>query len=722
MKNDIRAISFERELNTSQFQAVMHDQGPVLVIAGAGSGKTRTLVFRVARLVMDGVPPENILLLTFTRKAATTMLDRAARLGGSVCQRVQGGTFHGFCHRMLRQHAHLIGYPPGFTIMDQADSQDLIRLLAKQMGLVGKGKKYPSKAALCAMFSKAANSGAMIDEIIETYYPHMSEHVQSIGELFNAYKAYKAAHGLMDYDDLLLKWLRVLREFEHVRQHAGERFKYIMVDEYQDTNQAQAEIVRLMAGPDSNVMAVGDDSQSIYSFRGANFKNILDFPKMFPGTRIIKLEKNYRTTQPNLDCTNAIISNARQKFTKRLTAHRKGGKPPVVFAAMDENEQAAFVVQAIQKHLEDGVEPGEIAVLFRAAFHSYQVETLLNREGIPFIKRGGMRLVDAAHIKDMVCLLRLVINPLDRLSLDRVLLLIDRLGPKSAEKIFAEMTRAASPLEALSNIKSKAVWRSEVQKLGQLLTRLSEYSGELPGLLDELIAWYRPYVEEHYSDDYPKRMQEIAHLKAMAANYPDAMEFLADLALDPPEKDEEPERASKIVLSTIHSAKGLEWQVVFVISLSEGRFPSPMADNRPDEIEEERRLFYVASTRAKDHLYFCCPAFINVQGAGLMPARPCRFLAEIPEELMARRKGVAAAGRVDRHKEQFRKHKRRQEGQAHSAPVSGNGAFQPGDRVRHSIFGKGTVLQMLDKVRVKVMFDVAGEKTLRLDYTSLSAL
>ncbi len=723
MKNEVGGISFERDLNSSQFEAVMHDQGPLLVIAGAGSGKTRTLVYRVARLVLEGNAPENILLLTFTRKAAATMLDRAARIGGTSCQRVQGGTFHGFCHRMLRRYAHLVDYPSSFTIMDQSDSQDLIHLLAKQMELIGRGKKFPSKGALCAIFSKAANSGIMIDEVVERYYPHMSEHVQSMGALFEAYSKYKVAHALMDYDDLLLKWLAVLRNFEQVRENMGLNFRYIMVDEYQDTNMAQAEIVRLMASTHSNVMAVGDDSQSIYSFRGANFKNILEFPRMFPGTRIIKLERNYRTTQPNLDCTNAIIANARQKFTKRLTAHRQGGHPPMLFTAMDENEQATFVTETILEHLKKGVEPEEIAVLFRAAFHSYQLETRLNNAGISFVKRGGMRLVDAAHVKDLVCLLRLVINPRDRLSLNRVLLLIDRLGPKSADKVFLEMTRASSPLEALCKFKGRAVWANEVRKLGGLLLSLSDYSGTLPQLLGELISWYRPYLEAHHSDDYPKRLQELAQLKAMAANYSDALELLSDLALDPPEKNDGGGESGKVVLSTMHSAKGLEWRIVFVISLAEGRFPSPMAENRPDEIEEERRLFYVASTRAKDHLYFCYPAFINVQGAGLMPARPSRFLGEIPEALLARVKrkvsekpGPSMAKRgIPLHRVPSGVNGRQPTVQARQT-----GAFKAGDRVRHSIFGKGTVLEVPDKVRVKVLFDLAGEKTLRLDYTSLS--
>ena len=726
MEKDIkkRQILFERELNSAQYQAVMHDSGPLLVIAGAGSGKTRTLVYRVARLITDGVEPSSILLLTFTRKAAATMLERAAGLGGAGCQQVHGGTFHGFCHRMLRRYAHLIGFPPGFTIMDQSDSQDLIHLLARQLEFSGKGKKFPSKGALCTIFSKAANSGSMVDEVIEGYYPHMAEHTQAISTLFQAYKDYKRAHALMDYDDLLLHWLRILREFEDVRRSISETYRFIMIDEYQDTNSAQAEMVRFMAQGHNNVMAVGDDSQSIYSFRGANFKNILDFPKLFPGTRIIKLEKNYRTTQPNLDCTNAIIANARQKFTKHLTAHRPGGSRPVLFIGMDEEEQARFIVQSIRQYLEKGVEPGEIAVLFRAAFHSFGLETHLNRAGISFVKRGGMRLVDAAHIKDLICLLRIMINPLDRLSLNRVLLLIDRLGPKSAEKVYEALVRADLPLRALSEFKARAVWAGEVRELGGMLLSLSESSTDLQNLLKKLMEWYRPHLESKYFDDYPKRLQELEQLRAISANYQDAIEFLSDLALDPPEAGERGDESGKVVLSTIHSAKGLEWKVVFLISLCEGRFPSHFAESRPDEIEEERRLFYVAATRAKDHLYLCYPSFVNVQGAGLMPAKPSRFLDEIPERLLEVRRlsqvgkgqGASASKAAASRFEQ----KGVQKGpKTVSSGSKGNG-FKAGDRVRHSIFGKGTVLEVIDKVRVKVLFDAAGEKTLRLDFTSLA--
>ncbi len=735
MKQPRMDIDFNRELNREQLEAVTTTEGPVLVIAGAGSGKTRTLVYRVARLVGMGIAPESILLLTFTRKAAQEMLERAARIGGEECNRVAGGTFHSFCHRMLRRYASLIGYPPGFTIMDQSDNQDLVHLLARQMEFTGKGKKFPSKAALVAMFSKAANAGLGLDEVVERQWPHFADQLASIGQLHEAYINYKKAHALMDYDDLLLKWLKILREHEQVRAAMSRSFSYIMVDEYQDTNRAQAEMVYLMARDHGNVMAVGDDSQSIYSFRGADFNNILEFPKMFQGTRIIKLERNYRSTQPNLDCTNAIIANARQKFTKRLVAQRKGGHPPGLFVASDESEQARFVTGQIKRHMDDGIDPSEIAVLFRAAFHSYQLEAALGSAGIGFVKRGGMRLVDAAHIKDLLALLKVMINPLDRLSLTRALLLIQRLGPKSAEKIYTEMVRSDDPLATLEGFRSKAAWAPKVRQLGEMLRGLSAEGESLPGVLDRLMKWYRPFLEEHYSDDYPKRLQELNQLKAMSAEYEDAVEFLADLALDPPESTPDQECQGKVVLSTMHSAKGLEWRVVFVISLAEGRFPSPMAVNRPEELEEERRLFYVAATRAKDHLYFCYPAFINIQGSGLMPARPSRFLDEIPERLLEpieRKKALGVEGRSKTGPPGPRRGRTQGAGpdgdgfksgkEAVAAFVASHLPFAAGDRVRHSIFGKGTVAKVIDPQRVEVVFDSAGQKTLHLQYARLSKI
>ena len=726
--HNITDKEFRERLNPEQYRAVTHLTGPVLVIAGAGSGKTRTLVYRVARLIMEGIVPESILLLTFTRKAAASMLRRAAAITGPECSQVEGGTFHSFAHRMLRSYAHLAGYSRNFTIMDAVDTRDLLLLLAKEMELAGPGKRFPRKATISAIISKTENSSHTINEIIERYYPHLSKYREGLSMVHEAYQNYKRAHGLMDYDDLLLRWRDILLENDNVREIMGQRFQFIMVDEYQDTNPAQAEIVRLMATGHDNVMVVGDDSQSIYSFRGATINNILDFPSLFQGTTIIKLEKNYRSTQPNLDCTNAIIANAKQKFTKHLSAQRTGGTPPTVYQAKDENDQAAFVAANIDNLIRNGTDPHDIAVLFRAGFHSFSLETELNARGIIFEKRGGLRLVDAAHIKDMLSVLRIAMNPLDRLSVNRALLLLEHIGPKTAEKIFAELVKSPVPHELLSQFKSRARWADKVRELGEVILEIKSLlqNDKVNQILEIAERWYRPYLQVHYADDYPRRQQDIGQLKSVAAKYASIEEMMADFALDPPEpRHGEKTQKRRIVLSTIHSAKGLEWKAVYIISMAEGRFPSPAALNSADDIEEERRLFYVAATRAKDLLFFCYPTFINMSGAGLIPAQPCRFLQEIPSILMkswhTETKQREAA--LESRQEQNNYHNSAQLSDSSSGSNSkGEHKFRPGTKVRHSTFGRGTVVQIVSKDKIKVLFDVGGTKTLHLKYAPLSVV
>jgi len=721
---------FRQRLNPEQYRAVTHIAGPVLVIAGAGSGKTRTLVYRVARLIMEGIPPESILLLTFTRKAAASMLMRAAEITGPECSQVAGGTFHSFAHRMLRSYAHLAGYSSNFTIMDATDTRDLLQLLAKQMKLAGPGKRFPRKATLAAIISKAENSARSVDEILKRYYPHLLKDREGLSMVHEAYQNYKKAHGLMDYDDLLLRWRDILLENHDVRENMGQRFQFIMVDEYQDTNPAQAEIVRLMATGHDNVMVVGDDSQSIYSFRGATINNILDFPSLFQGATIIKLEKNYRSTQPNLDCTNAIIANARQKFTKHLSAHRTGGTLPVLYQARDENDQAAFVASQIAALVQNGISPNEIAVLFRAGFHSFSLETELNARGIKFEKRGGLRLVDSAHIKDMLSVLRLSMNPLDRLSLNRALLLIEHLGPRTAEKIFAELVKSDSPVEALAQFSSKARWVEKVHELGRVILEIRELlqGSHVNKILETAEKWYRPFLQLHYADDYPRRQQDIGQLKAVAAKYASIDEMLADLALDPPETGQAGKtQKRRVVLSTIHSAKGLEWKAVYIISMAEGRFPSPAALNDADDIEEERRLFYVAATRAKDILFFCYPAFINMAGAGLMPSQLCRFLQEIPSVLLKSWRTNTVNREMESKivgvKDNSESRAEDSESELDSNKTSKAAhQFKPGTKVRHSTFGRGTVVQTVSKDKIKVLFDVGGIKTLHLKYAPVSII
>ena len=707
---------FSRELNREQLQAVETLEGPVLVVAGAGSGKTRTLVYRVARLIDHGIDPASILLLTFTRKAAQEMLTRAAKLVGEASHSVAGGTFHAFSHRMLRKYAHYAGYPCNFTIMDRGDVQSLMNMLAREMKLAGPGtgKKFPGKSALASMSSRMANTGFDTFTLVQRQYPHLENIAGSLDMLFTAYGNYKKKHALMDYDDLLNVWRDILKEHEDVRKSVGEQYNFIMVDEYQDTNAAQADIIRLISETHGNVMAVGDDAQSIYSFRGATIRNILDFPKLFSGVRIIKLEKNYRSTQPNLDCTNTIIANASDKFAKRLVAQRKGGVKPVLFRAMDEQEQAGFVAGEIRDMLAQGSEPSEIAVLFRAGFHSYSLETALKYAGIPFEKRGGIKLVEAAHVKDILSIMRLLINPFDKISFNRMTTLLEGIGPKTSDRIFAEIIKTDTPFREMASWKCRSKWMNPLREAGRLLMELEKRKNDIAGNLEVAIEWYKPLLERNHPEDYPTRLQELQQLRVISERYDFLEEMLADLSIDPPEHAGE-DNSDKIVLSTIHSAKGLEWKTVFIISLAEGRMPSPAATKLPGEIEEERRLFYVAATRAKDFLFFCVPAFINLHGAGLIPASPSRFIEELPESLFETRSrtdmdqnaGQTGAGKVERR---------------YASDKQDNTSFPPGCRVRHPVFGRGTVTSVLGPLKIKVMFDVGGVKTLRTDYASLSKL
>ncbi len=722
-------IDFSNLLNPEQLEAVETIQGPVLVIAGAGSGKTRTLVFRVAKLIQSGISAENILLLTFTRKAAQTMLERAAELVGHECKRVAGGTFHGFAHRMLRRYAHLAGLPKNFTIMDRGDVNDLFHLLSRQLELTGAGSRFPKKNTLAAIYNKAVNWDQTIEEVLERAYPHLLIYKEGIIEVITAYKNYKKQHGLVDYDDLLLLWKNILKDNIHVREAIGNQFQHIMVDEYQDTNKFQAEIVKLMAYGHDNVMAVGDDAQSIYSFRGANFKNILDFPKLFPGCRIIKLERNYRTTQPNLDCTNAIIANAKEKFTKKLVAIRKGGTPPILFMAKDEEDQARFIVSHILKLQAQNIKLSEIAVLFRAAFHSFRLEAELAKHNIPFIKRGGLKLVESAHIKDFLALLKIMINPMDRLSLNRALLLIEGLGPKSSEKIFSALLKSDAPLTTLAEYKTRAKWGKAVQELGTLLLKLHTQSVSLKEIIKTLGEWYSPYLKKIYADDYPKREQELLQLLALSEGYEDAITFLSDIALDPPEQEDKTQ-SNNLILSTIHSAKGLEWDTVFMLSLAEGRFPSPQSIHNSAELEEERRLFYVAATRAKNNLIFSYPAFINVAGAGIMPARPSRFLEDIPKNLLTIRHSQTkhiASSQTTSYSHLSQKasalHSNRSDSSSMSKPQqTGEKTLTIGTKVRHPVFGPGIVIKTISSKKIVVNFSAVGEKTLHLEYAKLSIL
>ncbi len=631
-------IKYAELLNAAQLTAVTHRGGPILVIAGAGSGKTRTLIYRVARLIESGVPPGAILLLTFTRRAAQEMLRRVGQLVGDRGGEVAGGTFHSFANTILRGHGGPIGLQPNFTILDRGDMEDVINLIRTRMGLGSKERRFPKKGTLAEAISMARNKNRALDAELEADFAHLAEYRAEILALAANYDSYKRERGLLDYDDLLHRLAELIKHHAPTRQRLADTFRYIMIDEYQDTNAIQAELVRLLAATHRNVMAVGDDAQSIYSFRGANFRNIMDFPKLFEGAKVLKLEENYRSLQGILDLANEVIARAPEKYTKALFTRRAGDLRPLLVRTADEHTQSRFVAQRILELREEGVELGEIAVLFRSSFHAFDLELELQRRDIPFVKRGGFKFIETAHIKDVLAHLRVVANPSDAVSWLRMLMLAKGVGHRRAERMIEEMAGAAAPERALGAAAAKAGMRAAAAVEG--CARLAALIGALRGegrrpadQLAEVMDYYGPILREAYPDDYPKRERDLEHFQNIAERYRSLESMLADMALEPPNDSigdvlaTAPEEGY-VTLSTIHSAKGLEWHAVFVIWAADGRFPGPMSVGA-EEIEEERRLMYVASTRARDELYLSYPIYMFDRAMGYVMGRPSRFLEEL---------------------------------------------------------------------------------------------
>jgi DNA helicase II / ATP-dependent DNA helicase PcrA len=699
----------QQDLNRAQLEAATTIDGPVLVIAGAGSGKTRTLVYRMAYLLEQGIPPENILLLTFTRKSAQEMLARAACLVDQSCQRVLGGTFHAVANLLLRRYGHHLGYNANFTILDRADAEGIVNLLKSSLNLGGAGKRFPSKKVVIDSMSRVVNKSLPLEEVIEEQYPHLLEFVNEISLIREHYQKFKLAHHLMDYDDLLVNWQRIL-EIPEIREQLSRRFAYIMVDEYQDTNRLQARIVRLLAHSHQNVMAVGDDSQSIYSFRGADFRNIMEFPQLFAGTKLIRLEENYRSTQAILALTNAVIDRAAEKYTKTLYTSIKGGERPMVYGARDEAEQARFVADKIRELHGEGLALREMAVLFRSGFHSYKLELELAHRQLPFEKRGGQKLTESAHVKDVLSYLRVIANPHEHLSWNRILLLVDKIGPKTARNLLEELRAAEDPIGLLADYPAGGSWRQGLLVLGEMLTALVEPGQSPASQLDLVLAYYQPIFERIYHDDYPKRSRDLEQLRVILAGYAELQAFIDDTALDPPESvmdgNREATDADRLVLSTVHSAKGLEWDTVFIIHLADGKFPSAQAV-QPEELEEERRLLYVAATRARRHLFLVYPREVMSPDRSIARGTISPFLADLPHDLLggvsqpATASSIAAVGvRAGRKGPDLI-------------------ALEPGVAVRHPFFGEGRVEAVCGPRTVEVFFPKHGTKKLHLDYARL---
>ena len=631
-------LDYRKELNEAQYQAAAAMEGPLLIIAGAGTGKTRTLVYRVAHLIDQGVDPRSILLLTFTRRAAEEMLRRASLLIDGRCSQVAGGTFHSFANLVLRMNGRYLGLSPSFTIMDRSDSEAVIQLIRSDMGLNTKEKRFPRKQTVAEIFSMTHNKQARLGDLLELEYPHLVEVGFELSDLLTRYSTYKSEKSLLDYDDLLVKLRDLLADHAGARERLSDMYRFIMVDEYQDTNQLQNQIVRLLAATHDNVAVVGDDAQSIYSFRGADFRNIMDFPKQFPGARIIKLEENYRSTQPILNLTNEIIQRAKEGYEKRLFTRKSVGTRPKLVAAASEQMQSQFVCQKILELREEGVPLWDIAVLFRSSFHSFDLEIELARHNIPFVKRGGFQFMETSHVKDLLAHMRVLANPQDAVSWNRVLLLLEGIGPGACQKIIKWLLAGSNAVDRLRSYPAKGKIAHGLRTLAQVLEEAGQ--AELPPEQAQyLMQYYVPLLKQNYPDDHPKRLRDLEHFQGMTERYRSLERLLSDMALEPPndsiggvlavDPDEGP-----LVLSTIHSAKGLEFHSVFIIWALEGRFPSFYNTTSVEELEEERRLLYVAATRAKQNLFISYPTQVFDKSLRMVLSRPSQFIDEMPHRLL----------------------------------------------------------------------------------------
>jgi len=628
-------IAYNNELNPAQYDAVMHNNGAALVIAGAGTGKTRTLVYRLSRLVEDGVQPDSILLLTFTRKASAEMLRRASTLLDGRCERVSGGTFHSFSLNILRRYSKILGMDGNFNVLDQGDSEDTINLLRTQMRFDKSKKRFPKKETLLKIFNLSVNRCLNIEDVILKDFPFFFEELDNINQIFQAYKSYKLKYNILDYDDLLLYLYKLLNEFHDTKKEINRKYTYLMVDEYQDTNKLQHEIVKHLAGPNENVMAVGDDAQSIYSFRGAEFKNIIDFPFSFKDCKIYKIEENYRSTQEILTLTNEIIKSAPFQYQKELFSRKSAIEKPKIITSENERQQSLFLVQEILELREQQIPLEEMAILFRSAFLSFDLEIELNKANIPYKKFGGMKFVETAHIKDMTSFFKILSNPRDAVSWNRALLLLDGVGPRTSTRIIEQIAEKGVDITKSPDLTWIPKGRDSINSMFIFINEISTGKINIGERANLIAEFYKPLLQNKY-DDWQKRWKDIEMFITIAERYKSTNEFLNDMAIKPPiesviDIEEESKEDEYLTLTTIHSAKGLEWKAVFLIWILDGRFPSSKAADSIDSIEEERRLFYVACTRAKDYLYLTYPTNIYDREQGIVLSKPTRFLDGINE-------------------------------------------------------------------------------------------
>lgn len=618
------ASSQSARLNDEQQAAVEHGREPLLIVAGAGTGKTTTLVHRVAHLLRTGVEPGRIMLLTFTRRSAEQMLQRLRALGGFEdrmdLRGIWSGTFHATSVKLLRMYGEAVGIPPRFTVHDRSDSEDLMGTLLdrhiKKSSLAG----MPKKGTALSIYSFMVNSQMPLKKVLVEQHGEYIDHVEPLKKLFDDYARHQKELGIADFDSLLVLMRDLLRH-EEVGPMIRRRFECVLVDEYQDTNPLQAQVLQALCPTGEGLTAVGDDAQSIYSFRAATVRNILDFPAQFPGAVVLKLQQNYRSTQPLLACSNAVIAEARERYEKDLWSARSEGERPKLIECFSDYEQADFIVDKIKQHRRKGIPLKEQAVLFRASHHSAALETNLMREKIPYVKYGGLKFAESAHVKDMLAFLRLAENHRDTIAALRVLLLIPGVGPKKAAQCIETLEVATAGVSVLGQVKAPANAKEMWGNLVKLLTRLADNEPvKLSAQLERVLEFYEPLMEDKY-DYAPQRKRDLEQLLILADRFETRTQLLVDLTLDPPnstadlpETDEGKKVKPKsdeppLVLSTIHSAKGLEWPVVFVMSVAQGMIPFPRSAETRDGFEEERRLLYVALTRAADWLYVTYPKF-----------------------------------------------------------------------------------------------------------------
>ena len=646
-----RLTRYREELNEQQFRVVTAKPNAALVVAGAGTGKTRTITYRVAYLIEQGVSPNRILLATFTNRAAREMLKRVEALTGSQnVHRIWGGTFHRIANLILRRHAASIGFDSNYSILDSEDAKDFISVCIEEAAIDTRGKRFPKPEVVQSIISYANNTDSPIEDVIIKKYPYFEMLAQQIKRVDFVYMERKRERNVVDYDDLLLNWKRLLLEKPDIAAVYAEQFQHILVDEYQDTNKLQAELIDLLAVKHKNVMVVGDDAQSIFAWRGAEFTNIYEFPQRYPNAETYKLEKNYRSTPEILGLANVSIANNRKQFPKTLEAIKKSkGFLPALIPCSDVEQQSAFVASRILELRDEGTSLEEIGVLYRSHYHSIELQLELTRRNIPYRVQSGVRFFEQAHIKDVISYLRIIVNPRDELAWKRILKMIPSVGNATANKIYESLAYAENPFALVKREdfkyqpRSKQNWQNFVELLEKITT---DENRNKPAKQIELILTngYEQYLIENY-ENAEARLEDLRGLAMYAARYDTTEDFLSELALLSTERFKEPspivgedvvmggEEDELLTLTSVHQAKGLEWKAVFLIWAAEGKFPSPRSLKEIDSEEEERRLWYVALTRAQDEIYLTYPLMIVDYNRQTVLQKPSRFIQECPPAL-----------------------------------------------------------------------------------------